>query len=249
GETSTNNCQLWWETLSNLCNKYNYVRAYSPGLHTSNSNNFSNLSSIQLIIFLRSTLSYGWCSSPHAFTINGRAYHQVYPANTRGHPVNWFVFDANVRNCLYQLYNMNYPQAQLVIQQSTNIAENVACTINHSKAIAQERCVQIWRVGEEKPDYVNILNKNYEALQYPLFFPHGEIGVFSINILVDMFIRADERLQYVPSHTLSYRWSYKKAMDALAVIKAIYRSTLNGTCFGRGDLWITENFGSKGLKK
>jgi len=190
---------------------------------------------------------------------------------------------------------MDYPQARLIIQQPTANAEIVACTIVHSTAIIQERCVQIWRVNENKPNYVNILNEYYEALQYPLFFPYGEIGwhVCWINTehsnlqkisqvdyyhyrimtetrfhllghlfneyLVDMFSRADdEHLQFIcreqhrfrkgsqeedeslsdeaelhpdniylpASHTFSYRWSYKKTIDALAIVSKLGRPTL-----------------------
>ncbi|CAG8658269.1 17915_t:CDS:2, partial [Gigaspora rosea] len=141
---------------------------------------------------------------PHAFTVNGCAYHQIHSANTEGYPVNWFVYDADARNniisqCalnqnivnrieqeleainpfiqgLYQLRNVNYPQARLIIQHPTANTEIAACTIVHSTAIMQERCVQIWRINESKSEYINILNENYEALQYPLFFPYGEIG-------------------------------------------------------------------------
>ncbi|CAG8732278.1 1758_t:CDS:2, partial [Cetraspora pellucida] len=202
-----------------------------------------------------------------------------YPANAKEYLTNWFVYDAEARNCvanqrkldqkivklieqelatvnlfvrgLYQLYDVDYPQAHLIIQQPTNNAEVAACTIIHSTAVIQEQHVQIWHVGEEIPIYISILNENYEALQYPLFFPHGEI--------VDMFSRADdERLQYIcqeqhrfkkkdyendetvydeaelypkniylpASHTLSYRWSYKKTMDALAVVSKLGQSTL-----------------------
>ncbi|KAF0476723.1 hypothetical protein F8M41_024352 [Gigaspora margarita] len=102
----------------------------------------------------------------HAFAINGRAYHQVYPANAKGYPTNWFVYDANARNCvadqyklnqeivslierelaianpfvksLYRLYSVDYPQACLIIQQPTNNAEVAACTIIHSTAVIQE---------------------------------------------------------------------------------------------------------------
>ncbi|CAG8542812.1 5408_t:CDS:2, partial [Cetraspora pellucida] len=177
---------------------------------------------------------------PHAFTINGRAYHQ------RG-------LDEEVIDLIEQeLAAVNpFVQTRLIIQQSTNNTEIAACTIVHSTARVQERCVQIWHVGKEKPDYINILNENYETLQYPLFFPHSEI--------VDMFSRADdeclhficqEQYQfrrggpeedktlndemelypnniYLPaSHTLSYRWSYKKTMDALAVVSKLGQPTL-----------------------
>lgn len=77
---------------------------------------------------------------------------------------------------LYQLCDMDYPQVQLIIQQLMNNDEIAACIIIYSTAITQECCMQIWRVGKEKPDYINILNENYKALQYLLFFLHGEIG-------------------------------------------------------------------------
>ncbi|CAG8740582.1 16303_t:CDS:1, partial [Cetraspora pellucida] len=152
--------------------------------------------------------------------------------------------------------------------------------------VVQERCMQIWHVGENKPDYINILNENYEALQYFLFFSYSEIGwhVYWINhgvtyskkilqvdyyhyriitetrfnllgqlfnkYLVNMFSHVDDKcLQFVckeqhrfkkkgheedeslrdeaelhsdniylpASHMLSFRWSYKKTMDVLAV--------------------------------
>ncbi|CAG8664149.1 16506_t:CDS:2, partial [Cetraspora pellucida] len=138
--------------------------------------NFSHLSRQYNSLFSFTTLGYtgGVIHLPHlhAFAINGRAYHQIHPANTEGYPVNWFVYDA-----MHEiLRNMSYPQAQLVIQQSTANAEIATCTIVHSTAIAHERCIQIWRTNETKPEYINILNKHYEALQYPLFFPYGEIG-------------------------------------------------------------------------
>ncbi|CAG8464967.1 25298_t:CDS:2 [Dentiscutata erythropus] len=111
---------------------------------------------------------------PNAFVINSHAYHQIHSANTEDvvdlikqelAEVNPFV------QGLYQLYNTNYPQARLVIQQPVANIEIAACVIIHSTAIVQERCIQIWRVGEEKPDYINFLNEHYKALQYPLFFP------------------------------------------------------------------------------
>ncbi|CAG8809718.1 28170_t:CDS:2, partial [Gigaspora margarita] len=55
---------------------------------------------------------------------------------------------------LYQLYDTEYSQAQLVIQQATANIEIAACVIVYSTAIVQKRCVQIWRVNEDKPDYI-----------------------------------------------------------------------------------------------
>ncbi|KAF0552061.1 hypothetical protein F8M41_022667 [Gigaspora margarita] len=102
----------------------------------------------------------------HAFAINGHAYHQVYPANVKEYPMNWFVYDADARDDvvnqhrlnqeivnlikheltavnpfvkgLCQLYNINYPQAHLIIQQPINNAKVTTCTIVHSTAVIQE---------------------------------------------------------------------------------------------------------------
>ncbi|KAF0558434.1 hypothetical protein F8M41_009324 [Gigaspora margarita] len=49
---------------------------------------------------------------------------------------------------LYQLHNVNYPQARLIIQQPTVNANIAACTIVHSTAIMQEQCVQIWYINK-----------------------------------------------------------------------------------------------------
>ncbi|KAF0449904.1 hypothetical protein F8M41_002303 [Gigaspora margarita] len=103
---------------------------------------------------------------PHAFAINDHAYYQVYSANVKGYPTNWFVYDADVQDdvvkqcrlnqkivnlikCkltainpfvegLCQLYNVNYTQACLIIQQPTNNAEVAACTIIQLTAVIQE---------------------------------------------------------------------------------------------------------------
>ncbi|KAF0552567.1 ATP-dependent DNA helicase pif1 [Gigaspora margarita] len=173
-------------------------------LYLANPDNFSHNSHQYNSLFTFTILGVVRLPHPHVFAINGRAYHQVYPANVKGYPANWFVYDADVRDDvvnqrrlnqkivnlikheltavnpfvegLRQLYNVDYPQARLIIQQPTNNAKVAACTIVHSTAVIQERYVHIWRVGEENPTYISILDENYEALQYPLFFPHGEIG-------------------------------------------------------------------------
>ncbi|CAG8503001.1 4490_t:CDS:2, partial [Scutellospora calospora] len=113
---------------------------------------------------------------PHAFAINGHTYYQVYPANAKGYLTNWFVYDAEARNCIANQRKLDQEIAYLIIQQPTNNAEVAACTIIHSTAVIQERHIQIWHVGKKIPIYISILNENYEALQYPLFFSHGEIG-------------------------------------------------------------------------
>ncbi|CAG8702987.1 7932_t:CDS:2, partial [Cetraspora pellucida] len=274
-------------------------------LYESNANiNFGHYSRQYNSLFSFTTLGYTGgvihLPHPHAFAINGRAYHQIHSANTRDQNiVNLIEQELAIVNLfiqgLYQLRNTNYPQAQLIIQQPTANAEIAACTIVHSTAIVHERSIQIWRINESKPEYINILNEHYEALQYPLFFPYDEVGwqvhwtdatnSYSHKIsqvdyyryhimteprfhllgclfneyLVDMFSRADdERLQFIhkeqhrfqkggqeedeslgdeaelhpnniylpASHTLSYRWSYKKTMDALAVVSKLGRPTL-----------------------
>ncbi|KAF0524824.1 ATP-dependent DNA helicase pif1 [Gigaspora margarita] len=127
-------------------------------LYITNPNNFSHNSRQYNSLFSFTILGYTGrvvhLPHLHAFAINGHAYHQIYPANAKGYPTN----------CLYRLYDVDYSQARLIIQQPTNNAEVAACTIVHSTAVIQERCVQIWRVGEENPAYINILDKNYEAL-------------------------------------------------------------------------------------
>ncbi|CAG8759306.1 7531_t:CDS:1, partial [Ambispora leptoticha] len=67
----------------------------------------------------------------------------------------------------FKVYNLQQPIANIEI---------TACVIVHSTAIVQEICVQIWCINEKEPEYINIINKYYEALQYSLFFPHREIG-------------------------------------------------------------------------
>ncbi|CAG8513460.1 22701_t:CDS:2 [Gigaspora margarita] len=123
----------------------------------------------------------------------------------------------------------------------------------NGRAYHQEQCVQIWRVGEKNPAYINILDESYEALQYPLFFPCSEIDFehsnrqkisqvdyyryriiseprfYLLGYLFNKYLKKsyidDETIHdeaelypkniYLPaSHTLSYRWSYKKTMDA-----------------------------------
>ncbi|CAG8724436.1 20335_t:CDS:2 [Gigaspora rosea] len=177
-------------------------------LYIANPDNFSHNSHQYNSLFTFTILGYMGgvvrLLHPHAFAVNGRAYHQVYSASAKGYPTNWFVYDADARDdivnqrslnqkivnlikCelaavnpfvegLRQLYNVNYPRARLIIQQPTNNAKVAACTIVHSTAVIQERSVHIWHVGEENPTYISILDENYEALQYPLFFPQGEIG-------------------------------------------------------------------------
>ncbi|RIB14480.1 hypothetical protein C2G38_2195050 [Gigaspora rosea] len=239
-------------------------------LYIANPDNFSHNSHQYNSLFTFTILGYMGgvvrLLHPHAFAVNGRAYHQVYSASAKGYPTNWFVYDADARDdivnqrslnqkivnlikCelaavnpfvegLRQLYNVNYPRARLIIQQPTNNAKVAACTIVHSTAVIQERSVHIWHVGEENPTYISILDENYEALQYPLFFPQGEIGwrMYWIDpehstqqkISQKKNYENDETIYdeanlfskniYLPaSHTLSYRWSYKKMMDALAV--------------------------------
>ncbi|KAF0501908.1 hypothetical protein F8M41_019896 [Gigaspora margarita] len=79
----------------------------------------------------------------HAFTVNGHTYYKIHSANTEGYPINWFVYNADARNNivnrrgldqdivnlikqelevinpfirgLYQLRNINHPQARLII--------------------------------------------------------------------------------------------------------------------------------------
>ncbi|CAG8459518.1 25492_t:CDS:2 [Gigaspora rosea] len=112
-------------------------------LYMTNPNNFSHNSRQYNSLFSFTVLGYmgGIVHLPHlhAFAVNGRAYHQVYPANAKGYPTIWFVYDA-------------------------------------------DRCVHIWRIGEENPTYINILDENYDALQYLLFFPRGEIASVAVHI-------------------------------------------------------------------
>ncbi|CAG8751835.1 15551_t:CDS:2 [Gigaspora margarita] len=154
-----NNCGLWWDKLENLSNS-NKIKAYSPRWNRSCTN-----SPIQFT-FSFTTGSVVNLQYPHAFTVNGRAYHQIHSANTEGYPINWFVYDADARNNivsqrgldqdivnrikqeleainpfiqgLYQLRDVNYPQARLIIKQPTANTEIAACTIVHSTAIMQE---------------------------------------------------------------------------------------------------------------
>ncbi|CAG8646155.1 32921_t:CDS:10 [Gigaspora margarita] len=157
---------------------------------------------------------------PHAFTVNGRAYHKIHSANTEGYPVNWFVYDANARNNIVNRYGLNQDIVNLIKQELEAInpfiranAEIAACTIVHSTAIMQEQCVQIWCINKNKPEYINILNKNYEALQYPLFFSLWQnrlafhlLGQLFNKYLVDMFSRADDKhLQFIRKEQCRFR--------------------------------------------
>ncbi|CAG8565896.1 20544_t:CDS:2 [Gigaspora margarita] len=159
-------------------------------------------------LFLFTTLGYMGgilcLPDPHAFIINGHSYHQIHSANMEELMiVNPFV------QGLYQLCDTDYPQIQLVIRQAIANIEIAACVIVHSTAIVQKRCVQIWRINEDKPDYISILNEHYEALQYPLFFPYGEI--------VDMFSRAeDERLQFIRKEQYRFRKGGQKEDESLS---------------------------------
>ncbi|CAG8623488.1 28019_t:CDS:2 [Racocetra persica] len=226
-------------------------------LYVTNPDNFSHNSHQYSSLFSFTVLGYtgGIVHLPHpqAFAINGFAYHRVYPANTKGYPTNWFVYDADARNSvadqcklnqeivdlikrelaivnpfvkgLYQLCDVDYPQARLIIQQPTNNAEVAACTIIHSTSVMQERRVQIWRVGEENPIYIidmfsqaddehlqyirqeqyRFRKKNYDDNETV----HDEAELYPKNI-------------YLPAlHTLLYRWSYKKTMDAFAVKRGL----------------------------
>ncbi|CAG8499997.1 14260_t:CDS:2 [Gigaspora rosea] len=168
---------------------------------------------------------------PHAFIVNGRAYHQIHSANTEGYPINWFVYDADARNNiisqrglnqnivnrieqeleainlfiqgLYQLRDVNYPQARLIIQQPTANAEIAACTIVHSTAIMQERCVQIWRWRMYWIDIENSSTRKFSQIDYYRYRIMTEsrfhlLGRLFNEYLVDMFSRADdERLQFI----------------------------------------------------
>ncbi|CAG8634778.1 8091_t:CDS:2, partial [Gigaspora rosea] len=143
---------------------------------------------------------------PNAFIINSCSYHQIHSANTEGYPVNWFVYDANARNHVANQRRLD--------QNIVNLIEKeLAVFIPFVQVIAQERCVQIWHVNEEKPDHINILNEHYEALYYSLFFPYGEDEDESLCYEAELY---PEGVYLPASHTLSFRWSYKKTLDALA---------------------------------
>ncbi|CAG8558552.1 18938_t:CDS:1, partial [Dentiscutata erythropus] len=133
-------------------------------------NNFSYVSRQYNSLFSFTTIGYTGgvvnLTYPHAFIVNGHAYHQIHSANMEDYPVNWFVYDANARNTianryklnqniidlieqelarinpfvqgLYQLRNITYPKARLIIHQPTANDEIAAYTIIHSTAITQE---------------------------------------------------------------------------------------------------------------
>ncbi|CAG8585000.1 17547_t:CDS:2 [Gigaspora rosea] len=136
---------------------------------------------------------------PYAFTVNGHAYHQIHSANTEVNRIEQKLEAINLFiQGLYQLHDVNYLQARLIIQQPTANAEIAACTIVHSTAIMQEQCVQIWHINESKPDTRKISQIDYYRyliMNEPRFYLLGQL----INeYLVDMFSRADdERLQFI----------------------------------------------------
>ncbi|CAG8533214.1 16447_t:CDS:2, partial [Dentiscutata heterogama] len=274
-------------TLQNLYNS-------DPDNFCHNSRQYNSLFSFTVFGYMGGVVR---LPHPHAFAINGRAYHQVYPANAKGYPTNWFVYDAEARNCvanqrkldqeivklieqelatvnpfvrgLYQLYDVDYPQARLIIQQPTNNAEVAACTIIHSTAVIRERHVQIWRVDPKNSKLQKISQVDYYRYRIMSETRFHLLGRLFNEYLVDMFSRADdERLQYIrqeqyrfkkkdyendetvydeaelypkniylpASHTLSYRWSYKKMMDALAaVIKQYMIHKCTSRCVQHGN--------------
>ncbi|KAF0336086.1 hypothetical protein F8M41_016656 [Gigaspora margarita] len=140
----------------------------SPDNFSHNSHQYNSLFTFTILGYTGSVVH---LLHPHAFAINGRAYHQVYSANAKGlnqKIVNLIKHKLTAVNLfvegLRQLYDVDYPQAHLIIRQLTNNAEVAACTIVHSTAVIQERCVHIWHVGKENPTYISILDENYEAL-------------------------------------------------------------------------------------
>jgi hypothetical protein len=40
----------------------------------------------------------------------------------------------------------------------------------------QPRSIVIWKHRDAEPEFINLLSPHYEPMQYPLLFPHGELG-------------------------------------------------------------------------
>ncbi|CAG8820099.1 13646_t:CDS:2 [Gigaspora margarita] len=136
-----NNCGLWWDKLENLSNS-NKIEAYSPRWNRSCTKCGTQLLPLEQKNFgCNAILERGIVNlqHPHAFTVNGCAYHQIHSANTEVNRIKQELEAINpFIQGLYQLRNVNYPQARLIIKQPTANAEIAAYTIVHSTAIMQE---------------------------------------------------------------------------------------------------------------
>jgi hypothetical protein len=62
-----------------------------------------------------------------------------------------------------------------VVGDTPHTASQLAAVIDLADD-QQPRSVVIWKVGQARPQYVSHLSPTYEALTYPLLFPHGSAG-------------------------------------------------------------------------
>ncbi|CAG8845107.1 5446_t:CDS:2, partial [Gigaspora margarita] len=231
-EDNLNDNHYWWEALSDMYkntqpNEYtpkNLIPPLHPlpfallNLYMSNSQeNFSHLSRQYNSLFSFTTLGYtggvAHLQHPHAFAVNGHAYYQIHSANTMD-TVNLIEQELATINPfiqgLYRLHDTNYPQARLIIQQPTANIKIAACVIVHSTAVVQERCIQIWHMFSRAEDeQLQFIRKE----QYR-FRKGGQEEDESLSDKAELY---PEGIYLPASHTLSFRWSYKKTMDALAI--------------------------------
>ncbi|CAG8695777.1 8981_t:CDS:2 [Gigaspora margarita] len=205
-----NNCRLWWDKLENLRHYISSLRPLPPvlqNIYMSNfSTNFEHFSHQYNSLFSFTTIGYMGgvvnLQHPHAFTVNGHAYHQIHSANTEGYPINWFVYDADAQNNIVSQRGLDQDIVNQIKQELEAInpfiqanAEIAACMIVHSIAIMQEQC-------PTDDEYLQFIRKEQCRFQ--------KGGQEEDESLGDKAELHSENIYLPASHTYSYRWSYKK---------------------------------------
>ena len=143
-------------------------------------------------------------TAPSCVKIHGRTYHRVLPCNLKG-SLRWYVHDLDERMTEARYFSLCQEHVDIIQETLSRIniyarnlitlgqrpaaeeslhvvwkeeSSEIGAVFHHPHVgpAAAGRTVVFWKRSELQPTFVSSLNPLYEPLQYPLFFPHGNVG-------------------------------------------------------------------------
>lgn len=137
--------------------------------------------------------------------ISGRSYHRILHLDSGRHSMRWFLYDeaertqaasqwavdldwvTAVRTALDRvnpyIHNLRafasmQDREYLALELQGPSANGDFAVLAHiaNSTSFQPRSIVIWKHRDAEPEFINLLSPHYEPMQYPVLFPHGELG-------------------------------------------------------------------------